>query len=611
MGSLNFEKYGIIVPPGINGQIKTFCPECQNQRKNHPKDKPLSVNADDGTFKCHHCGWSGRVKDDNEQYLENKIKPKVYRKPENVKLNELPDEVAEWFWSRRITQEVIKRNKITHGKFWFPQVSKELQAIQFPYFDGEEIINVKARRDRPERLFSQSKDAKPIPYKINDIRGRDEFVITEGESDCLSWEVAGIINCCSSPGGAINENDKNIDGKLKFLEFIQDEVEKAKWIYIATDNDAPGRRFEKELARRIGKEKCKRIKYHDDCKDANDVLCKHGAEELKKLYDNAEPYPIDGLIQFRDIADEIVQIYLDGFRRSVSTGLHTLDNHYTVREGELTVVSGVPSHGKSEFVGYIITHLALVEKWKFAVYSPEHHPLARYFAKLARSYIGKPFNRGHNERMDKTELLRAIAELDNAIKPIFPKTGERKIDSILKLARINVYRHGIKGLVIDPWNRIEHERKNYDQADYVAATLDRIQEFARINDIHIWIVAHPKLLMQKKDGEYVKPTLYSISGGANWKNCTDHGLIVWRDMETQSKVVEVFIEKIKYEEIGSMGHCVIGYNPVSGRYFDLPSVNGNQNGKHIPVEHHLEFLNKEQNENQYEKTFDTPTGLPF
>lgn len=614
MNADNYITYGIVVPPSAHGSVKVRCPKCQHERKRHPNETPLSVNLDEGIWKCHHCARTGSLKrgwtDERSeaQYFEKKIQqPKQYKKPESVKIVALPQEVIEYFEGRGITQDILSRNKITYGKFWFPQTQREMSAIQFPYFDADEIINVKARRNNPERMFAQSKDAKPIPYKINDIRGQKEFIISEGETDCLSWEVAGFKNCISSPGGAINENDKHIDGKLRFLEFIQKEVDAAQWIYIATDTDAPGKRFEQELARRIGKEKCKRIKYPEDCKDANETLCKHGAEGLKKCFDFAEPYPIDGLILFRDIADEIVKIYNDGFRRSLSTGIKSLDEIYTVREGELTVVTGIPSHGKSTFVNYLVTTLVRNEKWKFGIYSVEHHPLERFFANLAKSYVGKPFMRGPTPRMTSAELFRAMAELDEHIKPIYPKTGERKIDSILSLARTNVYRYGIRGLVIDPWNRIEHERSGRDLADYVAATLDRVQEFARKNDIHIWIVAHPKLLMQKVDGNYQKPTLYSISGGANWRNCVDHGLIVWRDLKAANNIVEVYAEKIKYDEIGSIAAREICYDVITGRYFEKPGEFSN-----IPTNGKAHNWHEKEARVEYEKHYEgQQPDLPF
>ena len=45
-------------------------------------------------------------------------------------------------------------------------------------------------------------------------------------------------------------------------------------IIIATDNDKSGLAMAEEIARRIGKDRCWRVEYPKDCKDANDVLKK-------------------------------------------------------------------------------------------------------------------------------------------------------------------------------------------------------------------------------------------------------------------------------------------------------------------------------------------------
>jgi len=49
------------------------------------------------------------------------------------------------------------------------------------------------------------------------------------------------------------------------------------------------------LARRIGKAQCWQVEWPDDCKDANDVLLKHGKAALANAIDEATPWPIAGL----------------------------------------------------------------------------------------------------------------------------------------------------------------------------------------------------------------------------------------------------------------------------------------------------------------------------
>ena len=86
---------------------------------------------------------------------------------------------------------------------------------------------------------------------------------------------------------------------------------------LATDNDEPGQALAEELARRLGRERCWRVRFpageadaaapeseepHPGFrKDANDVLLNDGPEALQALIQAAEPYPIRGLFRCRNL----------------------------------------------------------------------------------------------------------------------------------------------------------------------------------------------------------------------------------------------------------------------------------------------------------------------
>ena len=58
---MNFSDYGIQIPAGATGEIRTTCPECSPKRQKST-EKCLAVNIDKGTWFCHHCGHSGGLK---------------------------------------------------------------------------------------------------------------------------------------------------------------------------------------------------------------------------------------------------------------------------------------------------------------------------------------------------------------------------------------------------------------------------------------------------------------------------------------------------------------------------------------------------------------------
>ena len=58
--------------------------------------------------------------------------------------------------------------------------------------------------------------------------------------------------------------------------------------------------------------------------------------------------------------------------KGVSSGWKSVDQHYRVVPGELTVVTGVPNSGKSEWVDALMCNLAVQHGWTFALCSMEN-----------------------------------------------------------------------------------------------------------------------------------------------------------------------------------------------------------------------------------------------
>ena len=98
--------------------------------------------------------------------------------------------------------------------------------------------------------------------------------------------------------------------KFAYLWNCRAVLDQAVRIILATDSDAPGQALAEELARRLGRDRCWRVRWPttDDKgeqqgqaelarKDANEVLMKDGREELHRLVAAAEPYPIRGLFK--------------------------------------------------------------------------------------------------------------------------------------------------------------------------------------------------------------------------------------------------------------------------------------------------------------------------
>ena len=553
--------FGIDIPHGATGHIRSTCPECSQHRKKKT-NKCLSINVGEGLFFCHHCGWTGCLGGG-----QTKEEIKIHFTRPEYRWTELPEKVVEWFKSRGIPERILAENKIGYGKSW-----SDRSGIQFPYFKNGTVVNIKHRSG--DKRFRQEKDAEKILYRFDAIQEGDfssPLIITEGEMDALSFQTAGHEQTCSVPDGAPSENTKQFQTKFDFLKSAEEIFAKYDRIVLAVDNDGPGKRLEEELARRIGPERCYRVEYPEGCKDANEVLVHHGKAALHNLVNDARPYPVEGLFTVLDYEQDVLNLYDQGINRGLLSGWKTLDELYSVRPHEWTVVTGIPGSGKSNFLDALCVKLAQLHDFKTLFFSPENWPIQRHIQSLIQKTESRPFARdGYiTERISRGTVKESMRLINKYFFFEKPETGLFTVDEVLAKAAVAVFRFGINGLVIDPWNELDHVYQGMTEAQYLSKSLTKIRQFARKRGIHIWVVAHPRNLVKDENGQYKPPTMYEISGGAHWRNKADNGLCVHRPDNTAH--TQVFVQKIRFNEVGKKGTSDLYYVSDTTEY----TVNAN------------------------------------
>ncbi len=545
---MTFSDNGIMVKR-TSGQVKTKCPKCSQDRKKK-SDPCLSVNIDTGVWNCHNCGWKGGLKKNDFMQEVKYVLPKS-----RPTISNYSDGILKYFKDRGISESTLLRNRIGEGKEYMPQVSAERNTIHFNYYKESNLINVKYRDG--DKNFKLVKDAERILYGLDDLKGCKEAIIVEGEIDKLSYYEAGFKNCVSVPNGASNL-------ECKYLKDFPDNLER---VYIATDNDEPGRKLAEELSRRIGRDICYRVDFKS-FKDSNDVLVSLGKDGVANTLKRAKAYPLDGVLGVDSFDLDIDALYNNGLSRGDITGHQNFDSLFSFATSQLTVITGVPTHGKSNFLEHICMRLASQNNWKFGVFSPEHYPLQLHFSVLAEKFIGKSFRQVTKyERMSKSELNHAKSFISDKFNWIRPDGDVFTIDAILESAAGLIKRHGIKGLIIDPYNKIHAPIGSQSETQYINDFLTKLTIFKQKYDIHIFLVAHPRKMQKKDNGLYDVPTLYDIAGSANFYNQVDNGITVYRNFETES--THVYVQKVKFRHIGELGEAVFKYNLQNGRYHEF------------------------------------------
>lgn len=566
-----FEDFGIEII-GTGPQIYTTCPQCRESRRKK-NSKCLSVNLENGIWNCHHCGWSGSLKfGDDKNSRPFAWKPKTYRKPEFIKSD--PTAVLlSWFVARGITGDTVRKASVRMQSVYFPQLEESVDAIVFPYMEHGEVVNCKYR-GLVQKVFRQEFDAKKILYGVNDIQP-DCLVIVEGEIDKLSCAEAGIQSCVSVPDGAPPEGSAPSDKKFEYLGNCSASLEPVKKIVLAVDGDGPGKTLEQELARRLGQERCWRVTWPDGCKDANDVLMRHDAKTLRQCIHEAKPWPIDHVVYPGDLGDDLLALRETREVRGLLTGWASVDELYTIMPGELTIVTGIPGHGKSEFIDALVLNLSSLYDWSVAFCSPENLPVTRHLTKMLEKYVGAPFyDKGQHARMTQMEMLDALEFLHERIALIVPEES-LTIPDLLAKAKGLVFQRGIRGLILDPWNEFDHRRApGLSETEHVSASLGLLRRFARNHGVHVWVVAHPAKLQKNMDDKYPVPRPYDISGSAHWYNRADNCLSVWRDIGDEQKrnEVEIHVQKIRNKHVGTIGMTTLKWDYLCGRFQDQKGV---------------------------------------
>lgn len=561
-----FDGFNIDLGGRAGAEVQTTCPQCSHTRKKS-KAPCLSVNTVEGVWLCHHCDWRGSLKSGEESRSQP---PKRIVRPRFEKPSSVAPMLREWFAARGIPEAILARYYVTLQTVYLPQIEEEASCVVFPYCRQGEVVNLKYR-SLEGKHFRQIKDAEKVLYGLDDLT-ETWAVIVEGECDKLALAVAGIANAVSVPDGAPPANSKPSEAKFEYLVHCAAYLDRLKKIVLAVDQDQPGQKLEAELARRLGPERCFRVRWPAGCKDANDVLLQHGSEELRRCIEAAKPFPLDGVLQVADLAGDVMSLYQDGLPGGVSTGWLSVDQCYTVRPGEMTIVTGIPSHGKSQFLDALAVNLARAHDWAIGVCSPENLPVSRHIAKLIEQYTGWPFREGQTRRMTPHELVVALDWLHAHFVFIAPEEG-LTIPALVNTAKQLVARHGIRGLIVDPWNEFEHTRGNTTETEYISASLTQIRRFARNHGVHVWLVAHPAKLYRKDDGRYPVPTPYDISGSAHWRNKADNCLTVWRDELSPETPVQLHVQKIRFKEVGKVGMVPLQYSKLNGRYGEaLPEL---------------------------------------
>lgn len=522
----------------------------------------------------------------------------------------------------KVSIPYIKRKKPAGKGPDGKQVMKEVlePGIRFNYYDNGVLVATKVRSLDKTIFHFDPSGCEIIPYNITSILRKDKCYICEGEIDVLSLMECGLPEAISVPTGG---NDRN----LSWLDrFVQTHFQDKSVIYLTLDMDEVGVKMMQELIRRLGSERIRVVVWDDGCKDANDELRQHGREGVLRCVREAMEVPLQGIQTVKTplIEQALDDMFLNGLSEGAKLGISNMDSIIGAEEGRFCVVTGRPGDGKSEFVDEMVTRLCILYDWRVAFFSPENYPLKYHLAKLISRLTGREFRKGkitdelydackrwlhlnmchivpgsdydeivdfpdvtpkemaegsehrNEERQGVGSILDRLNHEQNVDKRVrlmrmlenrHSESESYTLDELLATAREAVSRRGVKILVVDPLNSVKpnKEGQSMKELDWYLEVCNELLGFAHRYNVLVILVAHPRKVDRSlMEGKKRRVEMNDIAGTSDFANKCDYCIVVDRNDNLQT--VSIFVDKVKFKNLGTRGTATLHYDVISGRY---------------------------------------------
>ncbi|WP_375693964.1 toprim domain-containing protein [Bartonella sp. AD24XZML] len=350
------------------------------------------------------------------------------------------------------------------------------------------------------------------PFPIFSSTNRT-IVITEGEIDALSLAAYGYPAVSVPFGGGSG-------GKHNWIENEFDHLESFETIFLATDMDKPGEEAAREIASRLGRHRCYRVRL--PLKDANDCLTA-GIDKatIKAAFSSAQSFAPEGLRRASDYKDQVIGLFWPEPEKHLgyTVPYPKLKDKLHFRPAELTLWSGASGAGKSQLLSDCIPHW-IAQKSRLCLASLE--------MKGEQSLRRLTKQTGGLEQPTKETIERILHFLDDGLI-LYEHVGKSSVDTLLEVFDYCRARYGCDQFIIDSLMRLGIASDDYarqEQAVY------KMVDWAVLNNVHIHLVAHARKGGLDKD----IPSTEDIKGaseiGANAFNI----ITIWRNRSLEDKI---------------------------------------------------------------------------
>ena len=424
---------------------------------------------------------------------------KEFKRPAKPQCQTAKAWALEWLQMRGLTPETIAAFKIAE------QTRGGKTYCLFPYIRDGELVNVKYRNIAEKKDMRQEGGAEPCLFGWHLIDPKARTVaICEGEIDAMTLHQCGI------PALSVNAGA----GNHQWLENDWERLERFDEVLVFFDNDTAGEDGAKEVIRRLGMERCKRVTL--PTKDANDYLMQGAeGEDFWRAVKEAKPLDPEEMRQASDFMSKVKAMFYpahDDDRDPVLRLDKDLD-WFEFRPGELSVWTGYNGHGKSLMLSQVLLGL-MQQGERVMVFSGEMTP-ERQLKRMVKQCAG----------LDRPtmQFIDAIGGWLRDKLWLFNVVGSAAIDRLLTVFLYGSKRYGMRHFVIDSLMMTDVPEDGPGSMTAQKDAMRKLCDFARRNGVHVHLVAHPRKGADESKG----PGKLDVAGSSKITDGADNVFTVW------------------------------------------------------------------------------------
>lgn len=498
-----------------------YCPYCRNKTDDK---NTFAINLRTGQFKCLRasCGAKGNMitlaRDFNFS-LGNDVDEYFNKRKRYKDLSRYPRPIVRapavaYMENRGISQMITERYGITTQK-------DRDNILVFPFFDEfGKLQYVKYRKADFDKKKDKNKewaesDCKPILFGMDrcDADHNKTLVLTEGQIDSLSVAEAfgGDINAVSVPTGC---------NGFTWVPYCWDFLGKFETLIVFGDHEKGRITLLDEMQKRFhGVVKHVRTEDYLDCKDANEILTRHGKQAVRDAVNNAVIVDSKRIKKLSKVESKNM-----AEMEAVSTGISQLDKLIGgFYFGQLVILTGERGLGKSTLGSQFIVngvnqgldafcYSGELPDWSFQEWF-DRQCAGREYINVLTSELG----------FDNYLIDAAALELihdwydehcyiyDNAVI----ESADTENETILETLETAIKQYGCKMLLIDNLMTAIEDDLASDLYRQQTAFVRALTKLAKQYNVIIILVVHPR----KSNGYSFSND--SVAGSSNITNLAD------------------------------------------------------------------------------------------